>query len=130
LRTPNQAQRGNTERLSQWGNNLTSSVLTPFSSMLRTMARDDDPYAKEVWDLADSFKARLPGYSKEVFNKVDALGNDIKARSGVFPISQDSEDPAARELRRLNVDLKRLPKALRVSAQALRRVSPVGCLGV
>ncbi|RZI86377.1 MAG: hypothetical protein EOP38_01695 [Rubrivivax sp.] len=111
----NQAQRGNTSRLSQWGNNLTASVVTPFSGMLRTLARDEDPYAKEVWDLADAFKSRLPGYSKDVFNRVDALGNDVKARKGAFPTSQDSEDPAARELRRLNVDLKKLPKGLRVA---------------
>lgn len=111
----NQAQRGNTSRLSQWGNNLTASVATPFSGMLRTIARDEDPYAKEVWDLADAFKSRLPGYSKEVFNRVDVLGNDVKARKGAFPTSQDSEDPAARELRRLNVDLKKPPKGLRVA---------------
>ena len=109
-----QASQGNDAKLGTWLRNLGSSVVTPFSGLLKAVARDDDPYAKEVWTFVDALKSRIPGYSQEVPNKVDVLGNDMLARSGVFPSTKDSEDLGARELRRLNIDLKSNPKKLQI----------------
>ncbi|MGQ0595856.1 hypothetical protein [Aquabacterium sp.] len=100
------AQGGDMTKFSTWMKGLTSSVVTPFSGMFRSMAHVDDPYAKEIWTLSDAIKAKLPFFSKDVPNRVDALGNDVSVSLSPLDVSKDSEDPAARELRRLNVDLQ------------------------
>lgn len=110
------ASRGGDQRKwTNWVNGFAASQI-PLSGLLKSMAHVEDPHGKELWTLAQSMKAKLPFFSKDVPNRVDALGRDVDLSLSPFEVSQDSEDAGARELRRLNVDIPAPPRALSVGS--------------
>ena len=99
------AQKG-----SAWFEQFAASFVPGIANTVRK-AMDDD--VKEVRGLIDAVKARLPGFSKDVPAQVDLFGRDIKLKGGWGPdllspvmVSPESDDPASKELMRLNLDMK------------------------
>jgi len=79
---------------------------------VKDVAQFQDPHAKYIANTMDKLKSRLPGYSKEVPNRVDLWGRDISFRSGlgqaydmVSPIysRQHKPEPADQEMLRLKL---------------------------
>lgn len=84
-------------------------------------ARQNDPMVKEIWSVVDAMKARIPGLSESVPNHVNLLGEEIKLEGGLgpdiaSPVYQRTEHPSpfAKEIARLNVDLRHPPRTLAV----------------
>ena len=55
--------------------NLGTTMLTPYSSLMRRIAVDQDKYAREAWDFMDKWQASLPGLSEGLPVRRDLLGN-------------------------------------------------------
>jgi hypothetical protein len=111
-------QRGNSGAFVRWMNNFGSSFM-PFSSMSNAVRREVDPEVKEVWDLMDAYKSKIPGFSKDVLPQVNMFGEDVVYKDGLGPdiaspimTSDAVSDVAATEIARLNIDLKSPPKKL------------------
>lgn len=105
------AQKG-----ANWFEQFAASFVPGIANTVRK-AMDDD--VKEVRGLLDAVKARLPGFSKDVPAQVDLFGRDIKLKGGWGPdllspvmVSPESDDPASKELMRLNLDMKGPGKTL------------------
>lgn len=85
----------------------------PFSSAVRTVRRDDDKVVREVWDLMDTLKNSVPGYSKDLYPHRNVFGDPVVYGGGLGPdiaspiyTSKESDNPAANEIARLNIDLQ------------------------
>jgi hypothetical protein len=104
-----------TERSTQFErfiNRQTASFI-PFSSLVRTVRRTDDTTVREVWDLMDTLKNSVPGYSKDLFPHRNVFGDPVVYGGGLGPdiaspiyTSKESDNPAANEIARLNIDLQ------------------------
>jgi hypothetical protein len=91
----------------------------PFSSLVRTIRRDDDPVVREVWDLMDTLKNSVPGYSKTLLPHRNVFGDPVVYGGGLGPdiaspiyTSKESDNPAATEIARLNIDLQLPPRTI------------------
>ena len=91
--------------------NLASSFVP---SAVNQVRKEVDPNVREVWDVVDAMKNRIPGFSKDLPPALNIFGEEILQKGGLGPdiaspimTSQESTDPAAQEIARLNVDLKR-----------------------
>ncbi|ACT50709.1 hypothetical protein [Methylovorus glucosotrophus] len=91
----------------------------PFSSAVRTARREDDPTVREVWDLMDTLKNSVPGFSKDLPPRRNVFGEPVVYGGGLGPdmaspiyTSVESDNPAAQEIARLNVDLQLPPRAI------------------
>lgn len=109
----NDEARGRQGAMKNYLRNFASSF-TPFSGMSNAVRKETDPEIKEVMTLIDSFKARIPGVSKDVHPTVNLFGEDQHYDVGVGPdilspiaTSTASLDEAANEIARLNIDLKK-----------------------
>ena len=105
------AQKG-----SAWVEQFAASFVPGISNTIRK-AMDDD--VKEVRGLMDAVKARIPGLSSDLPAQVDLFGRDIKLKGGWGPdllspvmVSPESDDPASRELMRLDLDMQGPGKTL------------------
>jgi hypothetical protein len=85
----------------------------PFSSAVRTVRRDDDKVVREVWDLMDTLKNSVPGYSKDLYPHRNVFGDPVVYGGGLGPdiaspiyTSKETDNPAASEIARLNIDLQ------------------------
>jgi hypothetical protein len=104
-----------TERSTQFArffNRQTASFI-PFSSLVRTVRRSDDTTVREVWDLMDTLKNSVPGYSKDLYPHRNIFGEPVVYGGGLGPdiaspiyTSKESDNPAANEIARLNIDLQ------------------------
>ncbi|MBF0561094.1 MAG: hypothetical protein HQL37_03550 [Alphaproteobacteria bacterium] len=61
-----------------------------------------DPYSKEARTLLDAARAKIPGLSGDVANRIDWKGEPIRSKSVLYG-SSATEDPASRELARLEL---------------------------
>lgn len=110
-----------TERSTQFErfiNRQTASFI-PFSSLVRTVRRDDDKVVREVWDLMDTLKNSVPGYSKDLYPHRNVFGDPVVYGGGLGPdiaspiyTSKESDNPAANEIARLNIDLQLPPRTI------------------
>ncbi len=74
---------------------LTASFI-PFSSLLRTGAQMDDPMFKDPEGLKETVMASIPGLSRLVPNRQDALGGESERPGKVwFPIQFSKEQQSA-----------------------------------
>lgn len=103
-------------KMDKFMKNMAGSAVPGIVNLMR---KEDDPTAKEVWTLMDAVKARVPGFSKDVPPQVNLFGEDVVLKGGLGPdiaspimTSQEASEPAAREIARLNIDLKHPPKTL------------------
>lgn len=109
------------ERFGQGFVNRLAGSLIP--AVVASGTREQDPYIKEVWNVVDAIKSRTPGFSKEVPNHVNILGEEVKFTDGwgpdfASPVKvQDTTQipPVAREIARVNADLEHPPRSLRVT---------------
>jgi hypothetical protein len=103
--------RGNTHQAIKYLNNQGAS-LVPFQTAFNTAKKIDDPVQREVWDLVDAVKAKLPGFSTDVPPARNLFGEEVILKGGLGPdimspviTSVEPTVPAAKEIARLNVDL-------------------------
>lgn len=109
---------GTSDPLARYVNRQTASFI-PFSSAVRTVRRDDDKVVREVWDLMDTLKNSVPGYSKTLLPHRNVFGDPVVYGGGLGPdiaspiyTSKESDDPAANEIARLNIDLQLPPRTI------------------
>lgn len=104
-----------TERSTQFGRFISRQTASfiPFSSLVRTVRRNDDTTVREVWDLMDTLKNSVPGYSKDLYPHRNVFGDPVVYGGGLGPdiaspiyTSKESDNPAANEIARLNIDLQ------------------------
>ncbi|OAM52928.1 hypothetical protein A7981_05705 [Methylovorus sp. MM2] len=103
---------GEGKAVGRYLNKLTASFV-PFSSLNRAIRREDDPTVREVWDLMDNVKNGIPGLSKTLSPHRNVFGDPVQYTGGLgldiaSPIytSKESDNPAANEIARLNIDLQ------------------------
>lgn len=120
---------GNPEMYGEkWVQQFVGSWIPSWSANL---ARANDPHIKEVWSVLDAVKARLPGLSKDVPNHVNLLGEDVVmaglSTDDANPMLTNlsalgspvksvalSESPLAKEVLRLNIDLRHPTRSMRL----------------
>lgn len=97
---------------------LTASTV-PYSSFLRTAARDEDPIAREAFDYIDNIRRNIPGLSDELPPRRDYLGRVIQNTQALGPewaspiaISKESDNPVDQELSRLDFRFRMPSKAI------------------
>ncbi|WP_018123370.1 hypothetical protein [Desulfovibrio oxyclinae] len=93
------------------------SSWVPFSSGMTMFRNAEDPNMREVWDVVDAIKNRLPGYSEELPAKRDWLTGEPITYGGAFSrtvnpftVWQDKNDPVMDELVRLGHGFSAPPK--------------------
>lgn len=93
--------------------NKQAATLVPFGAGLNQLRKEVDPEQKEVWDMMDSIKSQIPGFSKSVLPHVNLFGDDVHYEGGLgpdiaSPVAQmtPNPEPGAAEIARLNVDLQ------------------------
>lgn len=104
--------KGNTVNATKYLNNQAAS-LVPFQTAFNTARKVDDPVQREVWDLVDAVKAKLPGFSSDLPPTRNLFGEEVQLKGGLGPdimspvfTSSTSPSEAAREVARLNIDLQ------------------------
>lgn len=105
--------------LQNYARNLGSTVITPYSSLLRRINVEHDEYAREAWSFMDKWKASIPGMSGSLAIRRDYLG-DPQPRQSYFgpawasPVAKGVEttDPVRQELARLAYDVRKPNKDL------------------
>lgn len=97
----------------RWLQRLGSSFV-PFSSLQGAMRREVDPEVKEIWGYVDAIKARIPGLSDSVPPMRNLFGDVVHYSGGLGPdiaspvySSTETDNPAAAEISRLNLDLQK-----------------------
>jgi hypothetical protein len=97
----------------KWQRYVNKQAGTIVPGFLAQARKEVDPEVKEVWTMMDSVMSRIPGLSKHVKPHVNLLGDDVHYEGGLgpdiaSPVAQMTEnhDPGAKEVARLNVDLK------------------------
>lgn len=90
------------------------SSFVPFSSLQGATRREVDPEVKEIWGYADAVKARVPGMSDSVPAMRNIFGDVVHYSGGLGPdiaspvySSTETDNPAAAEISRLNLDLQK-----------------------
>lgn len=90
------------------------SSFVPFSSLQGAVRREVDPEVKEIWTYADAVKARIPGFSDSVPPMRNIFGDVVHYSGGLGPdiaspvySSTETDNPAAAEISRLNLDLQK-----------------------
>lgn len=93
--------------------NKQAGTLVPFTGLMNQVRKEVDPEVKEVWTMMDAIKSRIPGMSKDVLPHVNLLGDDVHYEGGLGPdiaspiaTMTENAEPGAKEVARLNVDLK------------------------
>ena len=94
-------------------NNLTTTFVTPYSSLLRRINAEHDPIAREAWSWMDQWRRNIPGLSDDLPPRRDFLGDirmktDYLGPAWVSPIAQSegTDDPLRQELARLAFDYR------------------------
>ena len=94
----------------KWVKDLSTTVITPYSSLLRRTASDFDTTAREAWTWMDTYKSKLPGFSRTLPPKHDLLGNPVvrtdylgPAILSPFAVGKEKDDPVYSELARLEL---------------------------
>ena len=89
-----------------------ATSFVPFSVGLSQLNRTlFDPYSKEARTLLDAARAKIPGLSGDVANRIDWKGEPIRTQSVLFG-SSAVEDPASHELARLDIFPAKLPRQI------------------
>lgn len=102
---------GNSDQFERWARNFGASF-TPFSSAQRSVRKEVDPISREVWTYTDAVRNTIPGLSDTLFPRRNLFGDPVVYKGGLGPDiaspiyeSPLSDNPAALEISRLNVDL-------------------------
>jgi hypothetical protein len=94
----------------QWLYNYLPSWL-PYSTALSQTNRNlFDPYTKDVENIFDAFRAKVPGASQFVPNRYDIFGQPRLARGMTF--DRYANDPTMQYLRRMNIGIGALDKKI------------------
>lgn len=88
-------------------------TILPYSSALSSLTRETDPVLREVSDIIDAFKARIPGYSTDLPPMRNIWGEKIILEGGLGPdmitpiyTSTVRPNPVADEIVRLGLRLE------------------------
>lgn len=110
--------KGNIDAGYRYLDNMVAGAL-PLQSAANAVKRLDDPVQREVWGLVDAIKNRTPGFSKDLPPSLDIFGNEVPVSEGWGPdwlspvsVKEASTEPAAAEIARLNLDLRRPPRTI------------------
>lgn len=105
--------------LKNYGQNLTTTMVTPYSSLLRRINVEHDEIAREAWTWMDRWKASVPGFSDDVPIRYDLLGQPVKRQDYLGPAwmspvasGVERDDPVYRELARLEFYYRKPAKDL------------------
>ena len=90
--------------LESWANRMAAS---PVPNIIGQTARWLDPYQREANTIIDQYKARIPGLSQQLAERLDIAGEPITRDSSVpgnpFQVSEPKEDALARAMLELGV---------------------------
>lgn len=97
-----------------------ASSFVPFSSLQRTVRREDDPVVRETWSIMDAVTNTLAfGNSKDLFPLRNVFGEETKytgslgpdIASPIYSSQLRDDDKATMEILKNNVDLQRPDKS-------------------
>jgi hypothetical protein len=114
----------------QFLRNMATSNL-PASGLLGNIAQSMDPYQREVYNLLDAVKARIPGLRETLNPKRDALGHEVvepdKLALGIIPAKSVpvNTDKIASEAARLKVGVGKLDDHIDLPAGGDKRLGKV-----
>jgi hypothetical protein len=101
-----------------------STVASTVPAAVAAVARGTDPYQRDAQTMGDALKARIPGLSRQVPEKVTTLGDPLPSTGGVlrqmFDLTRTSpnrETPVLAEMRRLGVSLSKPGKTIAVNGK-------------
>jgi len=93
---------------------MTTTMVTPFSALLRRINTDHDQIAREAWSWMDKWKAGMPGFSEDLPVQFDLLGKPRYKRDYLGPawaspvaMGEDVNDPVYKEVVRLAFDYRK-----------------------
>lgn len=84
----------------------------PFSSALGQVARKIDPHVKEITNILDAFRAKVPGLSFYVQDKVDMFGNTIHPSDMLEGNAPYAGDPVQKALDDLHIGISKVEKKI------------------
>ena len=97
----------------QYFTRQTTTMVTPYSSLLRRINVDHDDIAREAWTWMDNWKANMPGFSEDLPVRYDLLGQprykrDYLGPSWASPVASgvERDDPVYQEVARLSFDYR------------------------
>jgi hypothetical protein len=98
-----------------------ASSAVPFTGAVRTVQQAADPVARQPRTIVDTVKAGIPGLSEQVTPRLTRFGEPTVRPGGAwrraldpFNSSEEVDDPLARELERLEVDVPTLSDRIRL----------------
>ena len=93
---------------------MTTTMVTPYSALLRRINTDHDQIAREAWSWMDKWKAGMPGFSEDLPVQFDLLGKPRYKRDYLGPawaspvaMGEDVNDPVYKEVVRLAFDYRK-----------------------
>lgn len=113
-----EGRRGNVKAVEVYLANQTASVL-PMTGALNTARKADDPLMRDAQSIIERLKSRIPGMSKELPPTLNVFGEEQELKGGwgpdlvsPFASTVESTQPAAKEIARLNLDLRNPPRRI------------------
>ncbi|MEM9403218.1 MAG: hypothetical protein AAGA44_12120 [Pseudomonadota bacterium] len=99
--------------IENYAENLGSTIVLPYNSLLRRINVEHDQYAREAWTFFDKWRRNIPGLSDDLPLARDYLGNprekpDYVGQAWLSPFMKgiESNDPVYTELARLGFDYR------------------------
>ena len=100
--------------LRNYGTNLSTTMVTPFSALLRRINVENDDIAREAFTWMEAWKKNIPGLSDELPARRDILGEAVPTReyygaAWFSPVAEGIEttDRVYKEMARLSYDYRR-----------------------
>lgn len=113
-----EGRRGNVKAVGVYVANQASSFL-PMTGALNTVRKADDPVTRDAQTIIERVKSRIPGLSSELPPVLNVFGEEVPLKGGwgpdlvsPFSTTQEATLPAAKEIARLNLDLRNPPRRL------------------